>query len=161
MHHSASMNWPFSLTLKQCSLLRITLKTPQFHTVNMAADVLVPQGATHHGDVIMGTMASQITSFMVVYSTVYSGADQGKHQSSTSLAFVRGIHRELVNSPHKWPVMRKMFSFDDIIMSINCLIHHPAHALATNTTKSHKNGSTMSWNNIQWVKPRIYWFHNS
>ena len=35
------------------------------------------------------------------YSTVYSGADQRKHQSSASLAFVRRIHRWPVNSPHK------------------------------------------------------------
>ena len=47
----------------------------------------------HYGDVIMGTMASQITSLTIVYSIVYSGADQRKHQSSASLAFVRGIHR--------------------------------------------------------------------
>ena len=70
----------------------------------------------HYCDVIMGAMASQITSLTVVYSTVYSGADQRKHQSSASLAFVRGIHRGPVNSPHKWPVTRKMFPFDDVIM---------------------------------------------
>ena len=64
----------------------------------------------------MGTMASQITSLIIVYSTVYSGADQRKHQSSASLASVRGIHRGPVNSPHKWPVTRKMFPFDDVIM---------------------------------------------
>ena len=68
--------------------------------------------------VIMGTMASQITSLMIVYSIVYSGADKRKHQSSASLAFVRGIHRWPVNSPHKWPVTRKMFPFDDVIMQI-------------------------------------------
>ena len=38
------------------------------------------------------------------------------HQSSTSLAFVWGIHRWPVNSPHKGPVTRKMFPFDDVIM---------------------------------------------
>ena len=43
-------------------------------------------------------------------------ADQRKHQSSASLAFVWGIHRRPVNSPHKWPVTRKMFAFDDVIM---------------------------------------------
>ena len=64
----------------------------------------------------MGTMASQITSLTIVSSTVYSGADQRKHQSSVSLAFVQGIHRGAVNSPHKWPVTRKMFPFDDVIM---------------------------------------------
>ena len=64
----------------------------------------------HYGDDIMGKMASQITSLTIVYSAVYSGADQRKHQSSSSLAFVRRIHRGPVNSPHKWPVTRKMFS---------------------------------------------------
>ena len=63
----------------------------------------------HYNDVIMGTIASQITSLTIVYWTVYSGADQRKHQSSASLAFVRGIHRWPVNSPHKWPVTRKIF----------------------------------------------------
>ena len=73
----------------------------------------------HYIDVVMTTVASQITSLTVVYSAVYSGADQIKHQSSASLAFVRGIHRGPVNSPHKGPVTRKMFAFDDVIMSSN------------------------------------------
>ena len=64
----------------------------------------------------MGAIASQITSLTIVYSTVYSDANQRKHQSSTSLAFVWGIHRGPVNSPHKWPVTWKMFPFDDAIM---------------------------------------------
>ena len=64
----------------------------------------------------MGTMASQITSLTIDCSTVYSCAGQRKHQSSTSLAFVRGIHRWQVNSPHKGPVTRKMSPFDDVIM---------------------------------------------
>ena len=46
--------------------------------------------------------------------------DQRKHQSSASLAFVWGIHRWPVNSPHKWPVTRKMFPFDDVIMFSFC-----------------------------------------
>ena len=61
-------------------------------------------------------MASQITSLTIAYSTVYSGPDQRKHQSSASLAFVRGIHRGPVGYPHKGPVTRKMFTFDDAIM---------------------------------------------
>ena len=60
----------------------------------------------------MGALASQITSLTTVNSTVYRGADQRRHQSSASLAFVQGIHRWPVNSPHKWPVTRKMFPFD-------------------------------------------------
>ena len=70
----------------------------------------------HYNDVIMSTMASQITSLIIVYSTVFSGADKKTHQSSASLAFVRGIHRRPVNSLHKWPVTRKMFPCDDVIM---------------------------------------------
>ena len=72
--------------------------------------------APNYGDVIMGTIASQITSPTSVYSTVNSGADQSKHQSSASLAIVWGIHRGPVNSPHKGPVTRKMFPFDVVIM---------------------------------------------
>ena len=69
-----------------------------------------------HYDVMMGEMASQITSLTIVYSTVYSDADQRKHQSSASLAFVQGILRGPVNFPHKWPVTRKMFPCYDVIM---------------------------------------------
>ena len=71
---------------------------------------------SHYNYVIMGAMASQITNLTIVYSTVYSAADQRKYQSSASLAFVRGIHRWPVNSPHKWPVTREMFPFDDVIL---------------------------------------------
>ena len=53
----------------------------------------------HYDDVIMGAMASQISSLTIVCSTVDSGVDQSKHQSSASVAFVRGIHRLPVNSP--------------------------------------------------------------
>ena len=70
----------------------------------------------HYDDGIMDAIASQITSLASVYSDVKLGAHQRKHQSSASLAFVRGIHRRPVNSPHKWPVTRKMFPFDDVIM---------------------------------------------
>ena len=71
----------------------------------------------HYTNVRMSVMGSQITSVSIVCSTVCSGTDQRKNQSFASLAFVRGIHRSPVNSPHKEPVMRKMFPFDDIIMS--------------------------------------------
>ena len=70
----------------------------------------------HCSDFITSTMASQITSLTVVYSTVYRGANQRKHQSSASLAFVRGIQRCPVYSPHKGPVTRKLSPFDDVIM---------------------------------------------
>ena len=74
----------------------------------------------HHNGVIMNSMASQIWSLTIVHSTVSSGADHRKHQSSALLAFVRGIHRSPLNSPHKGPVTRKMFPFDDVII---CIAH--------------------------------------
>ena len=70
----------------------------------------------HYSDVIMNAMASQVTSVSIVCSTACSGTDQIKYQSSTSLAFLRGIHRWPVDSTHKGSVTRKMFPFDDIIM---------------------------------------------
>ena len=70
----------------------------------------------HYCDVITGAVASQITRLTIVYSNIYSDADQRKHQSSASQAFVRGIHRGPGNSLHKWSVTRKMFPFDDVTM---------------------------------------------
>ena len=70
----------------------------------------------HYNDVILSSMASKITSPTIVYSTVYSDTDKRKHQSSATLAFVRGIRRWPVNSPHRGPVTRKKFTFDDVIM---------------------------------------------
>ena len=78
---------------------------------------------SHYDYVIMTMLASQITSLTVVYSIVYSGVNQRKHQSSASLAFVREIHRGPVNFPHKWSVTRKMFPFDDVIMIHQYLGH--------------------------------------
>ena len=95
----------------------------------------------HYSDVIMGTMASQITSLTIVYSTIYSGADQRKHQSSASLAFVRGIHRWLVNSPHKSPVTRKMFPFHDVFMASNITLRN--------------------FNNILWESTSRWWYRDN
>ena len=64
----------------------------------------------------MNAMASQITDVSIVCSSVCSGADQRKHQSSSSLAFVRGIHRWPVDSAQTGLVTRKMFSFGNVIM---------------------------------------------
>ena len=67
----------------------------------------------------MSVITFQITSISIAYLSVCAGTDQTKHQSSASLAFVRGIHRRPVNSPHKGPVTRKMFPFDDVIMKLS------------------------------------------
>ena len=79
----------------------------------------------------MDTMASQFTSPTIVNSTVYSGADQRKHQSSASLAFVRRIHRWPVNSSHKWPVTRKMFPFDDVIILLALFYGNPPTVISS------------------------------
>ena len=66
---------------------------------------------THYNDVIMTTIASQITCLAVVYSTVFSVADQRKHQSSASLAFVWGIHRDRWIPRTKGQLRGKCFHF--------------------------------------------------
>ena len=70
----------------------------------------------YYSDVIMSAIASQIIDVSIVCSTVCSGADQRKHQSSVSLAFVRGIHRWPGDSPHERSVTQEMFLRDDAIM---------------------------------------------
>ena len=75
----------------------------------------------HYDYVIMGAMASQITSLTIVYPTVYSDAGQTKNKISASLVFVRGIHRGPRNYLHKWPETRKMFPFHEVIMYFELL----------------------------------------
>ena len=52
---------------------------------------------SHYSYILMSAMACQITGILIVCSSVCSGADQRKHQSFASLAFVMGIHL--------WPVI--------------------------------------------------------
>ena len=74
----------------------------------------------------MGAMVSQICS------TVCSGADQRKHQSSVSLAFVWGATWWPVYSPHKGPITRKIFPFDDVIVTTKW--YHDSHKTNHNKT---------------------------
>ena len=67
---------------------------------------------SHYSDVMISMMASQITSVLIVNSTICSSANQRKYQISASLTSVRGINRWPGNSPHKGPVTWKMFPFD-------------------------------------------------
>ena len=106
----------------------------------------------HWSNVILGAIESPITSLTIVYSTVYSDADQRKHQSSASLAFVRGIHRWPVNSTHKGPVTRKMFPFDDVIMDTDCSFNK--YIIVSDTRfrhlfhqsyQSHEHGYDLAW----------------
>ena len=93
----------------------------------------------------MRAMVSQITSLKIVYTTVYSGAGQRKRQSSASLAYVQRTHRWQVVSPHKWPVMRKMFPFDNIIMMMaDILVPYVASPSAAMVLNMQKNGTLSS-----------------
>ena len=84
--------FPFFLRLiwKTSKTIHLSCKQPPWYVLCHE----IRQSYLHYDDVIMTTLASQITSLTVVYSIVYSGVDQRKHQSSASLAFVRGIHRD-------------------------------------------------------------------
>ena len=93
----------------------------------------------HYNDGKMSPIASQTISLRIVYAIVYSGVE--KYQSSASLAFARGIHRSLVNSPHKGPVMRKMFPFDTVIMA------------------STVSNSGIRQYNVQWMYKRCSFFY--
>ena len=86
--HKCWVYWPFTVDVTPANfkkLIPVRYNTGVIKTVHLQK---------HYNDVIMTTIASQITSLTVVYSSVYSDADQRKHQSSASLAFVRGIHRD-------------------------------------------------------------------
>ena len=120
-------HWEWVPSLMFLYLLEILRFVPRTQVVSswfdgyMMQDVVISESL-----VMMSTMVSQITSLTIVYSTAYSCADPRKHQSSTSLAFVREIHRRPVNSLHKGPVTQKIFTFDDVIM-LNCACHHHCH----------------------------------
>ena len=93
------------------NIIVITFDTMNLHHLHL-----------HYHDIIMSMMVSQITGISIVCSTVGSGADQRKHQSAVSLAFVCGIQWWPVSSPHKRPVTRKMFPFYDVIMHLSGII---------------------------------------
>ena len=85
------------------------------------APVALHRRYKHYSDVIISTMVSQITSLTIVYSTVYSGADQRKYQSSASVAFVRGINR--------WMTAQRASNAENV--SIWCRPHAAHHVFAS------------------------------
>ena len=102
--------------LRQISLTFLTVG-PIDNLSVLAEVITLNKENPHYCDVIMTAMASQITSVSFDCSTVCSGSDRRKHQSSASLAFVGGIHWWPMNSPHKEPLTPNMFPYDDIIMN--------------------------------------------
>ena len=111
IHSDLSIEWPLGMADGQ--------PDGQMDSMNRVTKPNIVPGYgtdfTHYIDVIISTMASQITGVSIVCSTVGSGKDQRKHQISASLAFVREIHRWPVISLYKGTVTRKMFPFDDVI----------------------------------------------
>ena len=117
--HKTHNRWAMGCLVNILEQIDRVITATHFIVPGVAALLSPPsftQSINHYSDDIMGTFASQITSLTLVYSIIRSDADQRKHQSSASLAFVRGIHRGPANFLHKWPVTRKMFLFDDVIM---------------------------------------------
>ena len=108
----------------------------------------------------MGAIASQITGLTIVYTTSYSDADQSKHQSSASLAFVREICRWPVNCPHKGPVTRKMFPFDDAIMKklhkIRLRRDEIEMRLSWDEIDMKRKYDEMRWDEVRWDEMRWY-----
>ena len=97
----------------------------------------------------MGVMASQITSLMIVYSTVYSVAQIKVNIKAPRHWLLCGeftgdrIHRGPVNSPHKWPVTRKMFPFDDVIMCYCVPVSLMSYSL--NTVQTRPDTGHVDW----------------
>ena len=131
---------------------------------------LYPVGfnVNRYNGVIMSSMSSQITSLTIVYSTVYLRADQRKHQNSASLAFVRGIHRGPVNFPHKGPVTRRMFPFDDVMMCVYENKHpwHPISSKWLSAGNSHLEQdqgeylwSALKYEQVCWTTETVFYIH--
>ena len=102
----------------------------------------------HYSDAIMNAVASQITGVSIVCFTVCLGTDQRKYQSSASLIFVRGIHRQPVNSAHTGPVTWKMFPLDDVIMS--------PQKIPQNTVQITHRTKIWSIFRASWTWPKFY-----
>ena len=116
-----------------------------FAPVNVAH---MPQ--IHYSDVMMSAMASQITSVLIVYSTVCSDAGQRKHQSSASLAFVWRNHRWPVNSPHIWPSKAGNVSiwWRHHVTSLTLGESYHAHGAYKSTLKNHVSSKKHDINQI-------------
>ena len=98
----------------------------------------------HYGGAITGAIASQITSLAIVYSAFYSGADQRKTSKLRVTGLCAGNSPGNGEFPHKWPVTRKMFPFDDVIVysDIPCRWH--LHILTSQIC-------------LPWYNPVLWW----
>ena len=107
-----------------CDYIFIAIHDFPFQLYNDEFSFYTSRGILVYITVIISAMASQITCVPIIYLTIYSGANQRKHQSSASLAFVGENDRWPANSPHKGPVTRKMFLFDDVIIYVTTAMNY-------------------------------------
>ena len=145
-HRDKAGNWKFSLwksgtnfpwQLNANGLATAEDRSPGHHDMdwtfkNCLRDLVIrvfTWYSSHYCDAIMGTVASQITSLTIVYTTVYSDPDQSKHQSSASLAFVWGIHRDRWIPRTKVQLRGKCFhlmtSSCSLVMAMKCINNPP------------------------------------
>ena len=120
------------------------------HNTSISNLAVIMVHDSHYSDFIIRTMASQITGVLIVYKTFCSGTDQRKHQSSTSLAFIRRIHRWPMNSPHNGPVTRKMSPCDGVIRG-GGRTNKPNNSLVSTCLSSCKKEHKLS---------SLWWRHN-
>ena len=151
----------YCLKHKACLLMCLMIRMAWLETQAICNNLL------HYSDDIMGAMVSQIISLTIVYSIIYSGADQRKHQSSVSLAFVRGIHRGPMNSPHKGPVTRKMFPFDGVIkrsfdsLALTQMLCYIFCNSAINILRPEENGLHFADHVFKWIFLQKILYFNS
>ena len=108
---------------------------------------------SHYIDVILTTVVSQITSVRVVYSIVYSDADQRKTSKLSVTGHCGGISPGPVNSPHKGPVTRKMFPFDDAIMKNQATSMDNANQIYILLNQFLKKILNLLWSEIHYITP--------
>ena len=135
------------LDLRVNLLKTLFVTRPVMFSISQKNPLTFCNSHSHYSHLMMGAIAYRIASLTIVYSIVYSGGDQRKHQSSVSLAFVRGIHRWPVNSTQKWPVTRKKFPFDDIIMLFNRGSLQPGHCDACQILRDIQPEVWLYWTN--------------
>ena len=141
------------------------------HESNFTVSLQVPQllsrimslKTIHYDDVIMTTIASQITSLTVVYSIVYSDADERKHQSSASLAFMWGIHRDRWIPRTKGQLRGKCFH----LMTSSWLLKLPSYIPGANklwgkpTLNHYKATVPRGLSGVRWPGHILWWQENS
>ena len=96
---------------QSCAKALIWISSDIFH------QLICREESCHHNGVIMGAIESQIISLTIAYSIIFFRRRSKKTSKLRVTGLCAGNSPGTVNSPHKWPVTRKMFPFDDVIVS--------------------------------------------